>query len=348
MQNSILLVFMLVILLFVLKSIQRVGNELDSSSYAHLPQPYMPTALALSNTLVYRGYAILIIMLCHITGCWNFVGFTPLGGIGVAMFLFLSGYGLNESYNKNGLRSFWKKKMLRVIFPYVLFRVIWLMIDGSISNGYSWLSIVDCSYSSFWYIDYLVRCYIAFYIANKLLNGKYKLLLLFLFAIYSFACLSPLCAEQALCFLLGVVVSERRIMIDCVSLKKWFLITGLLLLIGIGCLILKQFSFMRDLSGTLWFSLCELGIKLPLGISFMALLYLMRNMVSSQVIVMFGSISLELYLIHIWLVKYIVKDSVFQGLALIVVSALLAYSFNKMCNYCTNLLVVDKKNDNAN
>ena len=59
---------------------------------------------------------------------------------------------------------------------------------------------------------------------------------------------------------------------------------------------------------------------------------------------MFGTISLELYLIHIWLVKY----SAFQGLALIIVSALLAYSFNKMCNYCTNLLVADKRNDNAN
>jgi acyltransferase family protein (fragment) len=35
-------------------------------------------------------------------------------------------------------------------------------------------------------------------------------------------------------------------------------------------------------------------------------------------------------------------------LALIIVSALLAYSFNKMCNYCTNLLVADKRNDNAN
>lgn len=104
---------------------------------------------------------------------------------------------------------------------------------------------------------------------------------------------------------------------------------------------------MRDLSNTHWFLLCELGIKLPLGISFMTLLYLMRNMVNSQVIVMFGTISLELYLIHIWLVKYIVKDSVFQGLALIIVSALLAYSFNKMCNYCTNLLVADKRNDNA-
>ena len=292
MLNSFLLFFVLFV---VLRLCSYVDNKKTS-----LPSYFIcdnlilcKDVLSLSNTSVYRGYTILIIMLCHIAGCWNFVGFTPFGGIGVAMFLFLSGYGL-------------------------------------------------------WYIDYLVRCYIAFYISNKLLNGKYKLLLLLLFAIYSFSCLSSLCAEQAFSFLVGVIVSERKRVIDCVPFRKVCFYNIFLLLLGIGCLALIQLSFMRDLSNTHWFLLCELGIKLPLGISFMTLLYLMRNMVNSQVIVMFGTISLELYLIHIWLVKYIVKDSVFQGLALIIVSALLAYSFNKMCNYCTNLLVADKRNDNAN
>ena len=87
-------------------------------------------------------------------------------------------------------------------------------------------------------------------------------------------------------------------MIDCVPFRKVCFYNIFLLLLGIGCLALKQLSFMRDLSNTHWFLLCELGIKLPLGISFMTLLYLMRNMVNSQVIVMFGTISLELYLIH--------------------------------------------------
>ena len=347
MLNSFLLFFVLFV---VLRLCSYVDNKKTS-----LPSYFIcdnlilcKDVLSLSNTSVYRGYAILIIMLCHIAGCWNFVGFTPFGGIGVAMFLFLSGYGLNESWKKNGLKSFWKKKVVRVIFPYVVFRMIWLMIDGSILDGSAYFSIVNCSHSSFWYIDYLVRCYIAFYISNKLLNGKYKLLLLLLFAIYSFLCLSSLCAEQAFSFLVGVIVSERKRVIDCVPFRKVCFYNSFLLLLGIGCLALKQLSFMRDLSNTHWFLLCELGIKLPLGISFMTLLYLMRNMVNSQVIVMFGTISLELYLIHIWLVKYIVKDSVFQGLALIIVSTLLAYSFNKMCNYCTNLLVAYKRNDNAN
>lgn len=260
MLNSFLLFFVLFV---VLRLCSYVDNKKTS-----LPSYFIcdnlilcKDVLSLSNTSVYRGYAILIIMLCHIAGCWNFVGFTPFGGIGVAMFLFLSGYGLNESWKKNGLKSFWKKKVLRVIFPYVLFRMIWLMIDGSILDGSAYFSIVNCSHSSFWYIDYLVRCYIAFYISNKLLNGKYKLLLLLLFAIYSFSCLSSLCAEQAFSFLVGVIVSERKRVIDCVPFRKVCFYNSFLLLLGIGCLALKQLSFMRDLSNTHWFLLCELGIN---------------------------------------------------------------------------------------
>lgn len=54
-------------------------------------------------TTVYKGLAILSVILCHAAGTFGqgrFVLFTPLGGIGVAIFLLLSAYGLNESWNK--------------------------------------------------------------------------------------------------------------------------------------------------------------------------------------------------------------------------------------------------------
>lgn len=67
-------------------------------------------------TTTLKGIAIVIIILSHTMGCFTRV-FTPLGGIGVAMFLILSGYGLNESFKRNGIGSFWKKRFLRVWIP---------------------------------------------------------------------------------------------------------------------------------------------------------------------------------------------------------------------------------------
>lgn len=58
-----------------------------------------------SNTKVMKGVAILAVMLCHLMG--KFGGgttlFTPLGGIGVSIFLMLSAYGLNESFIWGGI-----------------------------------------------------------------------------------------------------------------------------------------------------------------------------------------------------------------------------------------------------
>lgn len=58
-----------------------------------------------TNSQIMKGVAILAVILCHLMG--TFGGgttlFTPLGGIGVSIFLMLSAYGLNESYNRGGV-----------------------------------------------------------------------------------------------------------------------------------------------------------------------------------------------------------------------------------------------------
>lgn len=55
-----------------------------------------------TNSKIMKGIAILAVMLCHLMG--TFGGgttlFTPLGGIGVSIFLMLSAYGINESYTR--------------------------------------------------------------------------------------------------------------------------------------------------------------------------------------------------------------------------------------------------------
>ena len=56
-------------------------------------------------TNIMKGFAILSIVMCHMMGTFGggIVYFTPLGGIGVSIFLILSAYGLNESWNRGGV-----------------------------------------------------------------------------------------------------------------------------------------------------------------------------------------------------------------------------------------------------
>lgn len=71
-----------------------------------------------TNTQIMKGIAILAVMLCHLMG--KFGGgttlFTPLGGIGVSIFLMLSAYGLNESFIGGGINTGGKNVLLRFLF----------------------------------------------------------------------------------------------------------------------------------------------------------------------------------------------------------------------------------------
>ena len=71
------------------------------------------------NTLWAQGLSILGIMLMHYVMQLDSYPrvLNIIGSIGVAAFLFTSGFGINESYKHNGLGGFWRKRVLRVILP---------------------------------------------------------------------------------------------------------------------------------------------------------------------------------------------------------------------------------------
>ena len=73
-----------------------------------------------NSTTIYKGIAILAIMMCHAAGYFgggNITYFTPLGGIGVAIFFLLSAYGLNESWNKRIMSAAAKGEKMKKIEP---------------------------------------------------------------------------------------------------------------------------------------------------------------------------------------------------------------------------------------
>ena len=115
-----------------------------------------------SNSL--KGIAIVMIILCHIVGVFGVRYATPLGGIGVSIFLFISGYGLNESYKKNGLNNFISKRVKKVLIPYWIIVIIDEFINR---NSISVLlkEVVLLKTPNFmWFIQYIVTLYLLFYL----------------------------------------------------------------------------------------------------------------------------------------------------------------------------------------
>lgn len=70
-------------------------------------------SISREQTDVIKGIAIACVIIAHL-GCQLTRLTTPLGGIGVALFLIVSGYGLSLSYEKgkrsgDGLKKYWTK-----------------------------------------------------------------------------------------------------------------------------------------------------------------------------------------------------------------------------------------------
>lgn len=283
-----------------------------------------------SNTQIIKGLAMILIIIQHICGDWTNI-FTPFGGIGVALFLFFSGFGLNQSYKKNGIKSFWQKKIIRIILPYALFRILCVMVYNDV-NLWNFLLDIFCYKSEYWYIDYLMRCYIIFWIAKRFF-GRYQFVVLACFAMYTLFFMNGTRSEQSLSFLAGVLSSEYYNIILKWNRKRWLTIMCISGFLGISFLLIKQTPTVREYIGTYLYSIVELGIKLPLGVAFsIALLQSPTIIKNSSLLYICGLCSLELYLVHMQIRMLIIKDSFIQGIAIIIISLLIAYSFHKITN----------------
>lgn len=162
--------------------------------------------LDIDYTTNLRGIAILFVVLHHVSNTYNSNLFTPLGGIGVSMFLILSGYGLNESYHRKGLRNFWKSKLLRVIVPCWFVEIIFLFFESSHFDSIVFIKHLLCIDRN-WYIRYLFYWYLLFYFSTKYFAQK-RIYFLALSGLFFLFTLPEIEAEQSVGFLSGLLISE--------------------------------------------------------------------------------------------------------------------------------------------
>ena len=121
-----------------------------------------------------RGIAILLVITSHIAGAIGTNLCTPLGGIGVALFLFLSGYGLNESYKAHGLKLFWIKRITKVLLPYFIIETIAAYFKQDFNITTYILDITGIK-TAYWYIAFLFKQYIIFYLLTRFLYKQHLL-----------------------------------------------------------------------------------------------------------------------------------------------------------------------------
>ena len=191
-----------------------------------------------------KGIAILLVVISHIgSGGFHHRVFVPLGGIGVAIFLILSGYGLMESYKLKGFENYFKNRFMRLYIPYF----IWIPVYALIIVSYHLhIGLSDFRY---WFIEYVSLWYITFFITLRYFN-HYRWLIFGLIALVSFWILPCLQAQQSLSFIAGIAISEYKSKIEQISKSTLWRFTLSFIIIGILAFLIKQLMAMNIASTT--------------------------------------------------------------------------------------------------
>ena len=270
-------------------------------------------------------------MLSHFTGNMSRI-FTPLGGIGVSMFLILSGYGLNESFKKNGLDGFWKKRFLRIWIPYAI--AFSLLCFYQPCNFREYLFNLICYHCPYWYIKYTICWYIVFWLTARFLP-KYKLPVMAVAGFSTLFWCEGVRGEQAISFVTGVFISDRDYKIDETNKLgiKW-LIT--LAFVGLVFLAFKQTGLYRSFTEDMLINISQLPVKWCLALFVIYTLAYLPLFTQSRFLTLSGILSYELYLLHFPL-RGLAGSNISYAIGLITASYIAAYILYQYDNRLSKL-----------
>lgn len=219
-----------------------------------------------------------------------------LWGVGVAIFLFASGFGINESFKKNGLRRYWIKKTARVLFPYAIV-VTALELWHNNHTLPSYLLDITGLVTSYWYIGFLIKAYITYWIFTKFFH-RYRIQLLIVYSFVVLLSFPNIEAEQAFSFTLGVLVSVNFERITKLDSRQLIIIGSIGFVVGITFLAIKQLPWVRSYESKWLMNVVQCLIKMPIGIFVICATTLTPKVCANKILQFIGKISYELYLLQ--------------------------------------------------
>lgn len=280
---------------------------LNNSLYLCIPKDYVVTMEMFSrtNTQALKGFAAIGIFVFHILLGYDISPvFNMWGGLFVAVFLILSGYGLEESYRAKGLDGYWRKRLEKVVLPFVFFVCAYNWLFSFLLPEISMHRCLDellYFLPTFWFVFFILECYVVYWIGTRFLRGRLRWLFFVACALVCLNLKTPsehLEAEQSFCFLAGVLLSANKQRLEALSDKEIWRWALLLLFVGAVFFGLKMVPALHELKGSIAYNYMLCPFRLSTGLAAIPLLTALRIRESSMLRIA-GKYSLEIYIAHI-------------------------------------------------
>lgn len=297
------------------------GLELVAILIGFLKRPFSQIQWMSRNyTTALKGLSMLTILWSHVGISYGVQGIQFIGTVGVSLFIIFSGYGLLLSVEANGIKDYWKRRILHVALPYWVVEGIGLWSYGRLDFK---TYLLDCLFikpgiGPGWFMQYIMICYLLFYLvrlAARNLKSKepskaeenilYAVFLVW-FVIDSLFFANPampfLRARQMLCFPFGVSIARNKEIYEkAISRPEPFFLGGVIGLFFMG---ITQLPIVKGMPFIIQ-NILSLLTVFPLAIAVLTLtkrhLWLINNWVLKQI----GTVSFEIYLVHAFTMEII-------------------------------------------
>lgn len=277
--------------------------------------------LSSKSTKSLKGLLAVLIIFHHIsqkiTTGETFSNFTYMGWYIIALFFFLSGYGLFFQYSNNAtyMKNFLRKRLTRIFIPFYVFIFIYVFYRamlGEIINLDFFLSFWkehnNIIYNG-WFINSIIVLYIIFYVSFVKKNSKisvFILIALTLVYIFGKAYQNHGAWEYVsiMSFLLGMFWMKKRDAIDKLVEKNYFIC---LFSISILMYILQHYDVVIKKIGItnkyVYYGIVGNICTMVFVVYFLLLINKLNF--SNKYLDFLGDISFEIYMIHGLVMHYL-------------------------------------------
>lgn len=316
--------------------------------------------LSNKSTKSLKGLLALLIIFHHIsqkiTTGENFSNFEYMGRYIVALFFFLSGYGLYFQYRNNAtyMENFLKKRLVRIFIPFFVFIVIYVIYRATLGEVVNvdfflsfWKDHSNIIYNG-WFINSIIVLYVIFYVSFVNKDSKiseYKLVFLTLVYIFWKAYQDHGDWEYVsiMAFLLGVFWMKNRVSIDKLLEKNYFIF-----LVSFSIL-MYVFHYYEDIMKNIGITnkYVYYGIVGNLcTMVFIVYFILLSNKLnfSNKYLDFLGDISFEIYMIHGLVMHYLGKFFVSSGVNDVLYTIVVLFVSIVFAYYIKKLIIVLEKN----
>ena len=316
--------------------------------------------LSNKSTKSLKGLLALLIIFHHvsqkITTGENFSNFEYMGRYIVALFFFLSGYGLYFQYSNNAtyMENFLRKRLARILIPFTVFIIIYVIYRATLGEVVNvdfflsfWRDHSNIVYNG-WFVNSIIVLYVIFYVSFKMKDSKssfYMLTLLTLVYIFLKAYQNHGDWEYVsiMAFLLGIFWMKNRISIDKYIEENYFVF---LVSFSILMYVFRHYEvIMKNIGITNKYVYYGIVGNLCTMV-FVVYFLLLTNKLdfSNKYLNFLGDISFEIYMIHGLVMHYLGKffvsspvNDVIYTIVVLLVSIVFAYYIKKI------IIVIEKK-----